>query len=448
MKTIEVGPLLDESRWSGYQKLLIFGTALTIILDGVDNQLMGPTIPALVNAWNLPRPAFANVLTAGPLGMMFGGLFGGWFGDKVGRRTALLTSVLAFAVITLGISFVGDTTTLMVLRFLAGVGLGGAMPNAAVLASEYVPRNRRALAVTVTIVCVPLGGFIAADAASRIIPVYGWERLWQLGGVLPIVLGIILFKILPESPKYLAKHPERWPELRRLLMKMGHNIPADAAFVPDKVVQSEQTKGSFAELFAAHSLHDTIGLWFAFFFCLMGNYLCIQWLPAMLTSPEVGFAAPAANSILSFFNLGGVAGALLAGVVILRFGSRLSMLPLTALSIVGAVILSTMMLNPMNTTMLYVLITYTGGLMNAVQTTMYALAAHVYPTEIRGRGVGTAVAVGRVGHALTGKLGPWAMSGGTPHYFLTWGYAMGIVFFALALVKRHIERNKAVVAGH
>jgi MFS transporter, AAHS family, 4-hydroxybenzoate transporter len=449
MKTIEVGPLLDESKWSGYQKLLIFGTALTIILDGVDNQLMGPTIPSLMQAWNLPRGDFANVLTAGPLGMMFGGLFGGWFGDKVGRRTALLSSVVAFAAVTLVISFVGDTTTLMILRFLAGVGLGGAMPNAAVLASEYVPRNRRALAVTVTIVCVPLGGFIAADAAARIIPSYGWERLWQLGGVLPIILGIVLFKILPESPKYLAKHPERWPELRQLLMKMGHNIPADATFVADKApAVGEQSKGSFGELFAGHRLRDTIGLWIAFFFCLMGNYLCIQWLPAMLTGPEVGIAASEANHILSYFNLGGVAGALLAGVVILRFGSRLSMLTLTLLSIVGAVILSTLVLNPMDTLPLYILITYTGGLMNAVQTTMYALAAHVYPTEIRGRGVGTAVAVGRIGHALTGKIGPWAMAGGTPHYFLTWGYAMGIVFFALALVKRHIEKNKAVVAGH
>jgi AAHS family 4-hydroxybenzoate transporter-like MFS transporter len=449
MKTIEVGPLLDESRWSGYQKLLIFGTALTIILDGVDNQLMGPTIPSLMQAWNLPRSAFANVLTAGPLGMMFGGLFGGWFGDKVGRRTALLTSVIAFALVTLVISFVGDTTSLMILRFLAGLGLGGAMPNAAVLASEYVPRNRRPLAVTVTIVCVPLGGFIAADAAARIIPAFGWERLWQLGGVLPIVLGIVLFKILPESPKYLAKHPERWPELRHQLTKMGHNIPADAAFVADKVpVQTEQAKGSFGELFAAHRLRDTIGLWFAFFFCLMGNYLCIQWLPTVLTGPEVGIAGPEANHILSYFNLGGVAGALLAGVVIMRFGSRLSMLTLTVLSIIGAVILSRMTLNPMDTLPLYILITYTGGLMNAVQTTMYALAAHVYPTEIRGRGVGTAVAVGRIGHALTGKLGPWAMSGGTPHYFMSWGYAMGIVFFALALVKRHIEKNKAVVVGH
>jgi AAHS family 4-hydroxybenzoate transporter-like MFS transporter len=449
MTTIEVGPLLDKSKWSGYQKLLIFGTALTIILDGVDNQLMGPTIPSLMQAWSLPRGAFANVLTAGPLGMMFGGLFGGWFGDKVGRRTALLSSVLAFSLVTLAISFVGDTTTLMILRFLAGLGLGGAMPNAAVLASEYVPQNRRALAVTATIVCVPLGGFIAADAASRIIPRFGWERLWQLGGLLPIVLGIVLFKILPESPKYLAKHKERWPELRQLLAKMGHNIPADAAFVPDKVpAQAAQAQGSFADVFAGHRLRDTIGLWFAFFFCLMGNYLCIQWLPAMLTGPEVGIDQSTANRILSYFNLGGVAGALLAGVVILRFGSRLSMLTLTVLSIVGAVILSMMKVDAMATLPLYVLITYTGGLMNAVQTTMYALAAHVYPTEIRGRGVGTAVAVGRVGHALTGKLGPWAMAGGTPHYFMTWAYAMGIVFFGLAVVKRHIEKNKAVVAGH
>jgi AAHS family 4-hydroxybenzoate transporter-like MFS transporter len=450
MKTIEVGPLLDEGRWTGYQKLLIFGTALTIILDGIDNQLIGPTIPELMKAWNLPRDAFAHVATAGPLGMMFGGLFGGMFGDRVGRRTALLTSVIAFAAITLGISFAGDPTTLTILRFLAGLGLGGAMPNAAVLASEYVPRNRRAFAVTATIVCVPLGGFLAASAAARIIPVYGWQRLWQFGGVLPIILAFVLFKVLPESPKYLASHRERWPQLRDVLKRMGHDVPADAAFVPDAVPKEkmELKKGSYADLFASFRLRDTIGLWLAFFFCLMGNYLGIQWMPTILQSKEVGFAGPQANNILSVFNLGGVAGALFAGAVILKFGSRLSMLTLTVLAIVGAVVLSFMKLDPTMTLPLYVMIGYTGGLMNAVQTTMYALAAHVYPTEIRGRGVGTAVAVGRVGHALTGEIGPWAMSGGTPHYFMTWAGAMGIVFFALALVKRHIEPNVKVSAGH
>src|SRR6266446_2598527 len=117
MKTIDVGALLDESRWTGYQKLLILGTALTIILDGVDNQLIGPTIPALMNAWHLKSDAFTYVAAAGPLGMMFGGLFGGWFGDRVGRRTALLTSVIAFAIVTLGVSFATGPQILVVLRF-------------------------------------------------------------------------------------------------------------------------------------------------------------------------------------------------------------------------------------------------------------------------------------------------------------------------------------------
>src|SRR5688572_11580880 len=120
MKTVDVGKLLDEARWTGFQKLLVFGTALTIILDGVDNQIIGPTIPALMKEWGLPRGAFQNALAAGPFGMMFGGLFGGMLGDRIGRRNALLTSVIGFAVITLGISFVNSVNALVVLRFLAG----------------------------------------------------------------------------------------------------------------------------------------------------------------------------------------------------------------------------------------------------------------------------------------------------------------------------------------
>src|SRR6185295_10900017 len=233
MKTIDVGALLDESRWSGYQKLLIFGTALTIILDGVDNQLIGPTIPALQNAWHLGPEAFSWVAFAGPFGMMFGGLLGGMFGDRVGRRTALLTSVISFAVVTLAVSFATGPAILIVLRFLAGLGLGGAMPNAAVLASEFAPRARRTVAVTVTIVCVPLGGTLASFVSGLVIEKYGWQTPWRIGGILPIVLAIVLFKVMPESPKFLARHRERWPELRTVLARMGHRVPADAEFVPD-----------------------------------------------------------------------------------------------------------------------------------------------------------------------------------------------------------------------
>src|ERR1051326_7850216 len=153
MKTVDVGQLIDEGRWSGYQKLLIFGTALTIILDGIDNPLLGNAVPALAREWSLPRSAFTTALATGPFGMMIGGAIGGVLGDRIGRRTTLLLSVLAFAMITLVIASANGIMMLAILRFLAGMGLGGAMPSAAALASEYVPRNRRPFAVTVTIVC-------------------------------------------------------------------------------------------------------------------------------------------------------------------------------------------------------------------------------------------------------------------------------------------------------
>ena len=136
MKTVDVGTLIDEGRWTGYQKLLIFGTALTIILDGVDNQLLPNAVPTLIQEWGRPRADFINALSIGPFGMMLGGLFGGILGDRLGRRTALLGSVLTFAVLTLAIAFANSIEMLATLRFLAGVGLGGAMPNAETRASE------------------------------------------------------------------------------------------------------------------------------------------------------------------------------------------------------------------------------------------------------------------------------------------------------------------------
>src|SRR5204862_1023112 len=129
---------------------------------------------------------------------------GGFIGDRVGRRAALLGSVVSFGALTVLVSFAGSVGTLRALRFLAGLGLGGAMPNAAALASEYVPKRRRAFAVTLTIVCIPLGGSLAAWLSARVLPVYGWRTLFMLGGIIPIVLAILLFKILPESPRFMA----------------------------------------------------------------------------------------------------------------------------------------------------------------------------------------------------------------------------------------------------
>src|SRR5439155_19314675 len=169
--------------WSHYQQLLVAATALTIVLDGLDNQLLAAAVPSLMNEWSLQRPAFASVLAAGMVGMMIGGAIGGYIGDRVGRRVALLGSVTTFGALTLFISLAGNVTTVTALRFLAGLGLGGAMPNAAALSSEYVPLRQRAFAVTLTIVCIPLGGTLAGMTAAQILPRYGWRALFLVGGV-------------------------------------------------------------------------------------------------------------------------------------------------------------------------------------------------------------------------------------------------------------------------
>ena len=449
MKTVDVGAVIDEGRWTGYQKLLIFGTALTIILDGVDNQLLPNAVPTLIREWERPRADFINALTIGPFGMMIGGLIGGMLGDRLGRRTALLGSVLAFAVLTFAIAFANSIEMLATLRFLAGVGLGGAMPNAATLASEYVPRRQRPFAVTLTIVCIPLGGAIAGELAARVIPAYGWRMLFILGGVIPILLALVLWKVLPESPRYLAKRRERWPELTKTMRRIGHDIPSDVEYTEAAAATGAPAKpASIGSLFGPNLLRDTLALSASFFFCLMVNYVVILLLPAMLTADDVGFTQPAASRALAMSNYGGVAGAVLGALVIQRLGSRATMLGMSAGAIICALVLSGTRIDPSDTVFLMVMLLLTGGLLNAVQTTMYALAAHVYPTEIRGTGVGFAVAVGRIGNVLAGYVGAYALDqGGPPGYFTSMAILMAIVFLSLAVVKRHVPRTAGGPVG-
>ena len=440
MKTVDVGAVLDEGRWTGYQKLLVFGTALTIILDGVDNQLLPNTIPTLIKEWGHPRADFVNALASGPFGMMIGGLLGGMMGDRYGRRTALLTSVLTFAVLTVAIAFVDTIPMLLALRFLSGVGLGGAMPNAATLASEYVPRRQRPSAVTFTIVCIPLGGFVAAELAARIIPVYGWRNLFIVGGTIPLVLAAVLWKVLPESPRYMAQRRERWPELTRLMRRIGHNVPDDVSYVETATPGVKVKPASFGDLFAPAFFRDTVGLWGSFFFCLMVNYVAIQLVPAMLSG--AGFSQPAASRGLTMVNIGGVIGAVLGALLIQRMGSRLTMLGMSAIAVVCSLVMSQIPLNPMDTFTLMAMFLLTGGLLNAVQTTMYALGAHVYPTQIRSTGVGAAVAFGRVGNVLAVYVGNYALNlGGSPAYFTSWAILMALVALSLAVIGRHVPRS-------
>jgi AAHS family 4-hydroxybenzoate transporter-like MFS transporter len=450
LSTVDVGSLLDEGEWGGYQKLLVCATALTIILDGLDNQVLGAAVPVLSREWGLPPSAFRHVLTSGMVGMMVGGLIGGFMGDRLGRRVALIGSVVAFGLLTLVVAVSSGVLALGLLRFLAGLGLGGAMPNAAALSSEYVPRRHRPFAVTLTIVCIPLGGSLAGLTAGWILPRFGWPALFLVVGIVPLVLAAVLFMLLPESPRYLARHRGRWTELAVLLRRLGHHLPADVAFVDP--AEQTQRRASVREVLVPEFRHDTLALCASFFFCLLSVYMGTNWVPSMLRGAH--FDVGTASYGLTAFNFGGVVGAVVGAFFIVRRGSRRTMLSMAAGAVAGAVVLSLVQIGPQSTLLVFVMLAWTGGLINAVQTTMYALAAHVYPTSIRATGVGTAVGFGRIGGVLSPSLGAWALdSGQAPRYFGLIATTMTLALAALAAVRDHIpaavnlERGPATVEG-
>src|SRR5438477_4133137 len=447
MKTVDVGAVLDEGQFGGYQKLLVFATAMTIILDGFDNQVIGGAIPVLMREWHKTRPEFAYVLTAGMVGMMVGGAIGGVVGDKFGRRVALLGSVVAFGVLTVSVAFATSIPMLIVLRFLAGLGLGGAMPSATAIAAEYVPRRKRPVAVTLTVICVPLGGAFAGWIGGYILPRYGWRVLFAVGGALPLVLAAFLFKVLPESPRYMARMQERWADLRAVLRRLGHNVPDDTSFVDSHEVSTKSA--SVRELFVPEFRADTIALLACFLFCFFGAYLGTNWVPSMLDRAK--FDVGTASYGLLAWNLGVLVFALVAAFVIPRIGSRVTMLVLAAGSVAGCATLAMMNITPAQVVPVFIMLGITGGLVNATQTTMYALAANVYPTSIRGTGVGTTVAFGRIGGVLSPILGAPILDRGTQPYFFAIAGTMTVTFMALASVKRHVPRplfgTKAAIAS-
>ena len=315
---VDAGALIDARGGTRYQRWLVALTALTITFDGIDNQLMGVAIPTVMREWSVPRSAFAPVISLGYLGMMAGGAIAGLVGDRLGRRTALLGSMLMFGMMTMAVAVVDGIATLGLLRFMSGLGLGGAIPNAAALAGEYVPLRHRPIAVTVTIVCVPLGATIAGLAAIPALPAIGWRALFLVGGALPLAAALVLPWLLPESPRFLARFPARRAELISTLRRMGCTVADDATFADP--ADAGVARASVRELFTPERRGDTVSLWLAFFSCLLAVYLGFSWIPSMLSA--AGFSSTVASTGIAAFNLGGVVGALAGGACITRWGSR------------------------------------------------------------------------------------------------------------------------------
>jgi AAHS family 4-hydroxybenzoate transporter-like MFS transporter len=432
---IDVGQLLDEGSFTTFQKIAVLLAALSIVMDGFDGQLIGFAIPVIIKEWGVTRGAFAPVVAAGLIGMAIGSACAGLFADRFGRRWAVIGSVIVFGIATCAIGLAPDLLTIGGLRFVAGLGIGGALPTSTTTTAEFTPLRVRTLAVTATIVCVPLGGMLAGLFASVVLPAHGWRALFFIGGALPLILSLLLLLGLPESPRFLVRRPARWPELSHLLARMSRPSPANAAFC-DRVEQGVEQRKGIAALFEATLARDTVVIWCAFFMCLLAVYSAFSWLPTMLASEGLDVAVAASG--LTAYNMGGVFGALFCAVAIARFGSRWPLLACCAGGAVSALFLQ--QFGARDHTSLFIAGLGVHGLfVNAVQSTMFALCAYVYPTAVRATGTASALAFGRFGAILSAFAGAAVItSGGASAYLMMLGGAMILVFVALAAVRRHI----------
>ena len=393
---IDLAAFIDAQPVGGFQIRLLLTCAAVLFLDGFDTQAIGYVAPALAKDLGLSKGVLGPVFSAGLFGLMIGALIFGPLADRVGRKKIIVLSTLAFGIGALVTSTVQDVNALLAIRFLTGLGLGGAMPNAIALTSEYSPRRRRATMVMIMFCGFSVGAALGGLLAAAIIPQFGWRAVFVVGGVAPLLLVPILALRLPESVRFLAltgRANARVAELLRCI-----NPKAALAPATQFVVQEPGLAGvPVLHLFRSGRTLPTLLLWVVFFMSLLDLYLLSNWLPTVLN--DLGASISTAAVAGSMLQVGGVVGTVVLGSVIDRFSFRaLALVYFIAIFAVAAI-------GQLGHSIAFVTMAIfaAGFCIVGGQIAANALAANFYPTSMRATGVGWALGIGRVG-SIVGPL--------------------------------------------
>ena len=393
-----------KERISAGQIRLVLLCLIVMCFDGFNAQVMGYAAPALIKAFHVGRPAFGPVASAGLFGLMLGGIVLGALGDRLGRRTVMVASVAAFGLFSTLTAFVHSVGLLVALRFLTGIGLGGAMPAAIALVAEYAPARHRGAFVTVTVCGFAIGPAIGGFAAPALLAAGGWPVLFLAGGVVPLILAPGLAFALPESTGTVLRKPP------------------------------------VAAIFAEGRLLGTVCLWVAIFMNLVGINLQTNWLPLMLT--DFGYKPTQAAPMTALFHLGGALGGLLLARLLDRFDYTKAVPVVFLLAAVAVAAIGAVGRAP---GALMITIFAAGLFVVGVQSVLNALTGLFYPPEIRSTGSGWALGIGRAGAALGPALGSALGSLGLPRNQLFYLEAAPFVIGAAAIYLVRLQRRGAPV---
>lgn len=413
----ELQALIDAAPIGAMQWRVIICCFLVVMMDGFDTAAIGFIAPAIREHWQLSAADLAPLFGAGLLGLTAGALLCGPLSDKLGRKRVIEWCVALFGLFSLLSAFSPNLEMLIVLRFLTGLGLGGAMPNTITMTSEYLPSRRRGALVTLMFCGFTLGSALGGIVSAQLVAVIGWHGILVLGGVLPLALFFGLLVALPESPRWLVRRQRPPAQISRTLSAMTGERYENTEFWLDEPAATQ--KGSISQLFAGRQLTITLMLWVVFFMSLLIIYLLSSWMPTLLN--HRGIDLQHASWVTAAFQVGGTLGALLLGVLMDKFN------PFWVLAVsyaLGAVCIVMIGLSENGLWLMALAIFGTGIGISGSQVGLNALTATLYPTQSRATGVSWSNAIGRCG-AIVGSV-----SGGM---MMAMNFSFDTLFFVIAV---------------
>ncbi|HMR31001.1 MAG TPA: MFS transporter [Geminicoccaceae bacterium] len=396
---IDIKAHIDSQPISAFQWFLVAMCFLVVVADGMDVAIMGFVTPSILEEWAISRPAFGMVISAAPFGLVIGALLAGPSSDRFGRKIVLIASVLTFAIFTLAAAYASSPAEMALLRLLAGMGMGAAMPNVSTLLSEYAPQRRRSLMITIMFTGFNLGSAVIGFAAGYLIPLHGWRSVLLLGGIVPLMLVPVLALFLPESARWLAL---RGADARRIAANLGR-VTATRFTGAETFVSTEPplpTRKPIGILFSQGYGRTTVALWVTYFMGLLVIYLLTGWLPTLMK--DAGLSITTAANVTAMFQIGGTIGAVIVGWAM----DRVRPAPVIGAAYLcgGLCILALSKLGVLSPAL--AVLTFSAGFcMSGAQTGLNAFAPGCYPTAARATGVSWMLGMGRFGSIFGSAVG-------------------------------------------
>lgn len=430
---VNINTLIDEAKFTPFHWGVLLWCLLIIIFDGYDLVIYGVALPLLMQEWALSTVQAGLLASTALFGMMFGAMSFGTLSDKIGRKKTIMICVALFSGFTFLGSFASNPTEFGILRFLAGLGIGGVMPNVVALMTEYAPKRIRSTLVALMFSGYAIGGMSSALLSAWLVPQFGWKIMFLLAGT-PLLLLPVIWKFLPESLMYLTVKKET-EKAHVIIQKLSpeQQITAQTEFVLNEVKKGDEAP--LKALFQQGRSFSTFMFWLAFFMCLLMVYALGSWLPKLMI--QAGYSLGASMIFLFALNIGGMIGAIGGGALADRFHIKKV---LVIMFVCGAAALILLGFNSPQI-VLYTLISVAGAATIGSQILLYTFVAQYYPSTVRSTGMGWASGIGRigaiVGPVLTGAL----LTMNLPHQMNFFAIAIPGVIAALAILMVNLKAS-------